>query len=252
MVRPLCSLAGVLLLAGCGQPWKTDPNVSRPDDPVSGPVLARNIAGLMADLDERVAKGGLPGAAKDQMIAEYLDRTLAGIDPQRVPDDECWQFGDAYRLKGEWKVAMQLYQRAVASAKDEDRSVNDRLRLARAMAHFGEHENAIKTARSTFEASPTNKAPILMAVLYEIVPEAKGKGADKEYAQLLLDAVRQHQETIVDANSPEGAAFLETRVVHIRAAYILAASMLSVADEQDAARTAIEDAQKAAAAVTKI
>lgn len=250
MARPHYSLAILLVLAGCSQPWKTDPNVSHAGVPVSGSVLARNIAGLMADLDERIAKGAVKASEKDALVADYLDRELAGIDPKRIRDDECWQFGDAYRLKGDWKTAKGLYERAVSSAKNEDRSVNDRLRLARAMAHFGENEAAIQTVRSTFTANPSNKAPILMAVLYEIVPEAKGDG--KEFARLLVDAVAQHQKTIVDPETPEGAAFLETRSVHVRAALLLAASLYAKAGDQETARSVVERAERLSGEVARI
>lgn len=251
-MRLRSSVLLLVVLAGCAQPWKQDPNVSVPGRPVSGDVLARNIAGLMADLDEREAKGAISAADREAVLQGFLERTLEPVVPEQVPDGECWQFGDAYRLRGDWEQATKLYERAVKAAHTEDRKVNDSLRLARALAHAGRHEEAIAMARSTFDASETNKAPILMAVLYEIVPEAGSNAPKKDYAVLLLDAIAQHRQTVVDAGSPEGAAFLETRSVHIRKAYVAAANLLMESGDRQAAREALLKAEQTSTEVARI
>jgi hypothetical protein len=81
--------------------------------------------------------------------------------------------------------------------------------------------------------------PILMSVLYEIVPEAQGKGRDTDLARLLEDAIPQHKATVVDAGSEAGRAFLLARPLHVHKAWIKIAQLYQAAGKEDLARKAI-------------
>lgn len=240
-----------LVCAGCARTWTSDPN-QRAGGLVDGDVLARNLAAVVTDLDERVARGEATPEVREQRLKEYLDRTLKGVDPGKVPAVWAWQYGDAYRLKGEWEEAGRLYERSLAAAKDEDRRVNDSLRLARVRAHQGRHDEAIKLVRATFDAPPPDKGAILMAVVYEIVPEGRGTGPKKEYAKLLAEAVRQHEATVVAVGTSSGAAFLEARPAHVRRAYLMAAELALAAGDRDLARQYLGRSEEAASRSAKL
>jgi hypothetical protein len=107
-----------------------DPNEPAPGETVTGTVLLANVRDIMNNLDDRAFRGEITAKQRDDLLQREISRMLRDIDPPSVPDDQAWQFGDAYRLAGKWDVAKTLYTRAVKRAKSKDRIVNDTLRLA--------------------------------------------------------------------------------------------------------------------------
>jgi hypothetical protein len=84
---------------------------------------------------------------------------------------------------------------------------------------LGQLPDAFKTARQAFNAAPEASAPILPAVLLEMVPAARGKGHDEELAELLEEAIGKHMATVVDPGTVAGVAFLAARPHHVRNAW---------------------------------
>jgi hypothetical protein len=113
--------------------------------------------------------------------------------------------------------------------------VNDALHLAEALAYLGRVPEAIATARTTFNAAPSDKVPILYGVLYEIAPAAQGHGRDAELAGLLDEAIRQADLTQVDPNTPAGGQYVTARPHHIRNARRLAAELFLKAGKNEEA-----------------
>jgi hypothetical protein len=79
-------------------------------------------------------------------------------------------------------------------------------------------QEAIQIAREVLNAKPQESAPILPAVLLEIVPSAEGQGVDLELAQLLVDAIKKHLSTIVDMSTDPGTMFMQARPFHVKKA----------------------------------
>jgi len=228
-----------LVLGGCQYKSPPDPNETPPGQEVSGELLLKNINETMHLLDDRLAKGEIDKQSHDSLLKREVAKMLKPVDVPNIPPSQAWQFGDAFRLADDWKTASTLYAAAVKIAKTDDRFVNDTLRLARAEAHLGDVAGAIKSCRSTFRVGPLDKAPILLAILYEVVPEATGKGKDLELAKLLEDAIGQHELTIVDAKSEAGKAFLVARPAHVHNAWIRIARFYQAAGKDAEARQAI-------------
>ncbi|MBS1713596.1 MAG: hypothetical protein JST30_04595 [Armatimonadetes bacterium] len=228
-----------MLVAGCSNGKIPDPNDPPVGQTISGTVLLANVQDVMNNLDERTFRREITPVQRDEMLQRVVKQMLKDVDVPDVPEEEAWQFGDAYRIAGDWETAKVLYERAVKRAKSKDRIVNDKLRLARAQAHLGPVEKAIATARSTFDSGAKDKGPILMSVLYEIVPEGQGKGKDMALAKLLEDAIPQHKATIVDPRSEAGKAFLLARPLHVHKAWIKIAQLYQAAGREDLARKAI-------------
>lgn len=245
VIKFLWTSLACMVVAGCASEVIPDPNDPASDELVSGEILLRNINEASQGLEERVATGEISRTKKEQLLQAMVKSMLKDIDLKHVSKKEAWQFGDAYRLAGDWATAKTLYVKAVSSATNNDRLVNDSLRLARVQAHQGEVTAAITTSRSTFKVAPEDKAPILMAVLYEVVPEAVGKGHDEELAKLIEEAISQHEQTIVDAKKEPGRAFLVARPLHVHNAWIRIARLYQSAGNMKEAQRAIQMEEKA-------
>ncbi|MCW5938385.1 MAG: hypothetical protein KF884_07460 [Fimbriimonadaceae bacterium] len=230
-------------MAGCQSVVLPDPNTPVANSALEGEILLRNIQDAASILDNRVTNGELTQEQRDVLLRKQIDKYLADVQWSEVPDHDAWRLGDALRISGDWSRALQMYERAVAVAKSNDRFVNDSLRLARAQAKLGRAMDAIETARTTFRVPPQDKAPILMAVVYEIAPLARGLGHDSDLAKLVEEAVPQHMQTLVDPNTKPGEDFLRARPTHVRQAWILAAQLYGQAGLTDQARRCIEKAE---------
>ncbi len=240
----MISVVGVL---GCKSQQLPDPNDLEPGQLWAGDIIQRNVTELANGLEIRVVRGEITSKERDAIQAKEIGEILQSVDPTKVPSSQAWQYGDAYRMGGQWKVAESLYERALTADGTVDRKVNDTLRLSRVKAHLGKFEEAIILAKSTFLVQPSEKAPIMMAVLYEIVPEMEGKNHDEELAELLEDSIKQHEQTIVDEKSDSGKAFIKARPVHVHKAWIKAAQLYQMSGKVDDARRAIlqdEESQK--------
>ncbi len=225
-------------VAGCH--LVTPPN---PNDPVvianDPDRMLRNIEFIGDSLDYRMATGEITQEQKDAYMRAFVSSYTSKIDPTKIDPAKAWKYGDVYRSAGDWNEAYRLYRVAVDAASTEDRRVNDRLKLARTAAMLGKVDEAISMARSTFDAPPTDKAPILPAVLFEIVPAAQGKGKDVELARLLEDAVAQHNQTIVDPRDEAGARFMNAKTTLVRRAWQRALVLYQASSDPNLAREAL-------------
>jgi hypothetical protein len=208
-----------LLCAGCHWGVPPDPNDPRTAGLLKPDVLRQDLAGASDALMERVQKGEIDDAKYKELMAKAANSLLDQVDIGQIPPAQAWQYGDVYITARRWKDARRALEIAVKAAKDDDRRVNDNLRLARVLAELGEVPAAVKTARSTFNVTDTGAAPILPATLLEIVPAGAGKGDDAELAALLEDAIACEQRTIVDAKTIPGQSFLVARPHHVRNAW---------------------------------
>lgn len=229
---------------GCKAEELPDPNDPVAGQLVPGDILLRNVNEVADSLDMRVFKGELSQKERDAFLQREVKKMLQGVKPTEIPPKQAWQYGDAFRVADDWQTAQSLYTTAVKVATTADRRVNDNLKLARVQAHFGQVDQAVATCRSLFTVKPEEKAPILMAVLYEIVPESEGKGKNKEIARLLEDSIKQHEETLIDEKSLGGKAFLMARPLHIHKAWIKVAQLYQKEGLVDDARRAIEQDEK--------
>jgi tetratricopeptide (TPR) repeat protein len=228
MIRIAVALVLSLLLVGCffwfsnslshvGTP--SDPNDPRQAGILTPEVLRRLIAGASDSLLERVRSGEITDAQYKDFLAKAAQEYLSKVPIDRIPPARAWEYGEIYITARRWPDARKALEIAVKAAKNEDRRVNDNLRLARVLAEMGEVEQAIKTARSVFDTNDNAAAPILPATLLEIVPAGAGKGKDPELAALLEEAIKCEMRTIVDPNSQPGKDFLLARPFHVRNAW---------------------------------
>lgn len=228
-----------LPLGGCYFAQLPDPNEIQGVSSIDPAVMQRNIGVAYQTLGARVAKGQITEAEKMARIQEMAQGIVSYVDPATVADAEAWRFADLYRQAGDLKTSRELYERAVTVAVDEDRRVNDTLQLARVMAEQGDVKFAVETARKTFDTPATEKAPILMAVLYEIIPAAIGTDDNVVLAQLLEDAIGQQLLVQVDSETEAGKAFLVASEVHREKAWDQVFRLYSKAGRDDLLKRAI-------------
>lgn len=249
--RPVSLALVSLLLVGCRVVQFPDPN--EPAAVASRPEIAlQNIREAYRILANRVYKRQITTAERDEKIKQLVDLYADAIKIDQVPPEKAWQFADLLRQAGRWEDAYKLLQTAVKVAPDDDRFVNDSLQLARVAAHLGKVDEAIAGCRSTFKVSETQKAPIMMSVLYEVVPEGLGKGKDMELAKLLEDSILQHEQTIVDPGTEAGKEFLASRPHHIKNAWSKVVQIYANADRKDLAREALGRMEKAGGQQAKV
>lgn len=237
-------LAGSVLIAGGCQSGKLpDPN-SEEEIANYPEIMMRNLVNWRTRLDRKVAKRELTPQQRDAMMAERTNEYLQLITPQMATEENAWIYGDLFRDGGRWEEAYQLYDAARKAAKTEDRRVNDNLRFARAAAKLKKHDEALAAVKSTFDTPPEEKAPILPAVLYEVVPAAEEdkKAPYKEYAKMLEEAIKQHLLTQVDASTDPGKAFLGAKPTHISKAWSKVVGLYQAGGDLAAARAAIKRA----------
>lgn len=231
------------LLAGCNFTAPPDPNDPSDVDVIQIEVLRRNLNWASQAVNERVEQGEISDEEGKKLLADSARRLLAKVKIDKINPAEAWEYGDIFRTAKEWELAMRAFNVAVDFArkmKDEDRRVNDTLRLAEAMGRLDKVDEAIKTVRLTFDTIPTCKAPILLAVLYEVVPACEDKKKDTELAKLLEEAVFQHEQVVVDPNSEPGKAFMMAKMHHLRNAWEKVVRLYRDAGEEDQARQAFE------------
>jgi len=237
-------LAAGFFVSGCRMVQYPNPRMPDVTGYIDPDVLNADLDAYAEGLSRRVALRELTPEQQDKFLRDYLSETLKKIKWDSIPADDAWKFGDAFRKVRNWDEAYKLYKAAVAAATNEDRRVNDRLRLAQASAALGKVDEAITWVRSTFDAQPGGKAPILYSVLYEVVPNAQGKSRDKELAGLLEEAITQSMQTVVDANSQVGRDFLAAREVHIRRAWLMVIRLYQDAGDVQKARETIGKSEK--------
>jgi tetratricopeptide (TPR) repeat protein len=242
-MKPTLPLSCLLLLSlyGCQSGQLDDPNSLENIQGEPARMMA-NLREARETLDMRVAKNQLTSQQRDQLMLEKTKKYLEITDKGDVTDENAWIYGDLYRDAGMWKEAFSLYDRARKAAKNEDRRVNDNLRFSRAAGQIGKVKDAIAAVRSTFSTPPKEKAPILPALIFEVIPSCEGKGSDLELARLLEEGISQHNATVVDAETDPGKAFLIARPAHIQRAFTKVVDLYVKAGRRDLARQAIRRA----------
>lgn len=241
-VRIFCPLLGLVFIAGCQTGVLEDPN-----DPVAAGIMApdvirRQLKGTSDMLMDRVNNGQLSDQQFKELIAKRANELLKDLPLDKVDPARAWEYGEVFKTAQKWDLAKQAEEIAVANAiktKNEDRRVNDLLRLALAKAHLNDVTGAIEDAEKTLNVAPEGSAPILPGVLLEIVPAARGKGHDPELAQLLEKAIGKHMNTVVDPNTEAGKAFLFARPHHVRAAWQLIVELYAKAGKNAEATAAL-------------
>jgi hypothetical protein len=243
MKLPIWLLGVGLLAAGCRTGTLPDPN--DPHDVVAQKpeVLRRNLNSASDMLNQRKDRGEITDEEYHNRLKQYAQGLLKENDVKQIPAEQAYLYAEVLLTAEQWEKAKAVLQEAVKYAlesKNQDRRVNDSLRLARVEAELGHIPEAVEITRTTFSAGVLDKAPILPAVLYEIVPAAKSHlGKDGAIvADLLRDAIKQHEEVLVDEKLEAGRAFLIARPHHIRVAWEEAARLYSTAGKQDDARQA--------------
>lgn len=242
-MKPILPLTCLLLLAlgGCQSGQLDDPNTL--DNIKGDPArMMANLREARETLDMRVAKNQLSPEQRDQAMLQKTKAYLEITEEGDVTDENAWIYGDLFRDAGDWKKAYELYNRARKAAKNEDRRVNDNLRYARAAGQVGKVKEAIAAVRSTFNTPPKEKAPILPALIFEVIPSCEGKGSDLDLARLLEEGIGQHNATVVDAETDPGKAFLIARPAHIQRAFTKIVDLYVKAGRRDLARQAIRRA----------
>jgi tetratricopeptide (TPR) repeat protein len=189
---------------------------------VSAEQLQINMQNTYERLEKRVTTGEITAQQSKEQLKAYANQIADSLDVERLVSDDLWRYGEIFRTAERWDLALATYELAVKQAKTEDRRVNDSLRLAQCLAIKGDVEKAIEVARGTFTAPPEEKAPILLGIYLELAPVARGKGKDKDLAQLIVDATAQHMQARVDPTTEGGKAFLEVQKSHIIRAQQLA------------------------------
>jgi tetratricopeptide (TPR) repeat protein len=236
------ALLCLALLAGCRTGTLPDPNQPG-DSQVSPEVLRKNLQAVSDALVDRRLKGEIDNNQYRELLAKAAAELVKQYDLKEVDPSEAWQYGEVLRAARNWSAAKEMLQIAVRHAKlvkNEDRRVNDTLRLAESMAHLGQVQESIVTAREVLDAKPTDSAPILMAVFYELAPVAKGRSHDAELAELLEAAIRKHLATRVNLESQPGRDFMAARSYHVRGAYALLTELYTNLGETAKARKALE------------
>lgn len=224
-------------LSGCHFGTFPDPNDPKLAGDAQPEVLRRQVKGASDALFARQMAGEISEKQFQDLLAQFSDDLLKSTPVESVDPDKAWEYAEVYRTARKWKEAETTYRIAVKAAKDDDRRVNDSLFLAEALAQQGKIDEAISSARSTFDTTGPYKAPILYAVLYQIVPGGKRKGKDAELARLLEDAIRQSDLVEVDESTESGKAFKFALPHHQHNARELAAKLyLGVGKAADAER----------------
>lgn len=220
-----------------------DPNDPRQAGVISAGVLRQQLRGISDSLVAREQRREITKEQFDDYMAKAANGLLDQVKLDKIEPKNAWEYGELFTTARRWRDAKAAYEVAVKAAKNEDRRVNDNLRLARSMAELGEVPEAVRTARKTFDTPDEAAAPILPATLLEIVPAAENKGHDAELAGLLEEAIRCEARTIVDPKSPPGRDFLMARPHHIRHAWEKAIDLYTAAGSKAKAAEAVAKMQ---------
>lgn len=199
-----------------------DPNLPGPDGQRSIATLESELRQMWRVVEGRRARKRLTDEQADRIFREFARERASAIKIEQIPLDEAFRYGEIFRAARLWSAGRIVFRAAVNVAPNEDRRVNDTLRLAHCEAELGNVTEAVRLVRSTFDAPPGNKPPILLATYLEIVPALEGKAPGPDLAQLLRETMRQHQLAKVVEGSEPGRQFLLAREHHLRQAEALA------------------------------
>lgn len=236
----------LLFLGGCQVAPPLDPNDPSEVGVVAPEVLERGVKWAWDAASVRVELGEISEAEAQAYTRKRADDLVSHVDVAKVPDDQAFAYGQVFRTAQRWTDAETLFRRALKASKNDDGRVNSALRLAQALAHLRRVDEAIAAARGVFDVPDQETAPILPAVLYEIVPAASRQGRDKELADLLVEAIRQHERTIVDPATDAGKTFFLAKPTHIHRAWRTAIALYRSAGRDDLAERAAQSRAGAA------
>lgn len=229
---------GLVLTAGCAVKSPPDPNNPSAVGNLQPEVLQRNLRWASDMVNDRVAREEITTEEGKKLLSRYAGELVEQVDFRQMSDAQAWKYADVFRTAERWELAEKALERAVAHASkvhNQDRLVNDTLRLAQAQANLGKYVEAMKTARSIFSVPDKDKAPILLSVLYEIAPAIRGHGHDAELASLIEDAIAEHMKVVVDAEKEEGQAFLAAKSHHLRKAWTAVLDLYRAAGQEEKA-----------------
>ncbi len=232
-LRKILLLPIAIISIGCQSSTLPNPNDPADVGALSPDNLRDQLTSISDALNIHRTKREITEKEYHELLKEAADRLLIGYDSAKIDPLKAWKYGEALITAEKWSEAKIAYEIAVASARafhNEDRRVNDTLRLARVLGETGHVAEAIKTARTVFNAKPVDAAPILFGVQYEIVKASRGKGKDVELAHLVEDAIAITMRVEVDPNSDAGRSFINLRPRHIGQAWGTIASLYKAAN----------------------
>ena len=196
-------------------------------------TVRRNLLWANEMLIEREVRHEISASESRQYIALRAKELITDLDITRIPQSAAWEYGEIFRTAEDWPTAEVLLKRALIKPVNEDRRVNDSLRLAQVEAHLNHIPEALRLAESTFNTPDAQGAPVLYGVYLDLAPVARGKGYDVPLGQLILGAVAVEKRTTVDAKTQAGAAFIGARRYHMFKALKLAAELFHGAGRDD-------------------
>lgn len=209
-------ILGLGLVAGCRSIPPPDPNDPAEVGLVQPDVLMRNLKWASDAANARVETGEITRAQAKEIVSQYARDLTAHISMARVREGRAWEYAEVFRAARQWDKAREAFEIAIRHPQNENRRVNDNLRLAHVYANLNMLPEAIERARSVFDAEPKERAPLIPALILEIVPAGRGKGHDAELAKLLEEALPLWNDTVVDETSQSGRDFMIAKPFHIR------------------------------------
>lgn len=239
-MRRAALLAALLVVVGCKTGRLPDPNDPK-EVPLTASVVSKQLLALNDNLYTRWRKKEFDEETYHKLLSQGANEIISDVRLDAMDPTEIWQYAEVLRTAHQWKAAEAALNLAVRSAKlskNEDRRINDSLRLAHVQAKLGKYKEAIATTRSTFNVGPADAVPVLMGTLYEIVPAARGHKHDIELAKLLEDAIGVNLRAVVDENTDAGRAFILARPSHVRKAWGTVVDLYESAGRADLASEA--------------
>ena len=240
--KSLLVLGLASVVAGCSLNPPPDPNnplnVSQLD---RANVLHQNIKSAADFLEQRVETGEITDAQRLALLSQKASELLADGDAQNCRPADAWIYGDLLITSGQYDKAIPVLRKAVKyaeSVKDDDRRVNDSLRLARSLAETGQTEAALDEVQAVIDSKPHDPGPVLPAVLLQITPISQGKGHDEQLAKILEESIHEHLRMQVDATTVPGKMFLIARRHHITRAWLEIIRLLKNSGHASAATAA--------------
>lgn len=217
-------LVGLLAfgMTGCKTGHIKDPNDPADVGRVDPSTLRGNLQTINESLALRLARREITKNQYRELTVKAAVELMTDIETTTIREKDAWQYGEILKNARRWKQAETTLRMAVEFAiktKNDDRRVNDSLRLATVLGELKRPKEAIKMARSVFDAPPNQLAPILLGVYLEIVPATRNQGQDAELAQLIAEAIDCHRRVVVDKNTDAGHTFEIARNFHIARAY---------------------------------
>jgi hypothetical protein len=211
----------MIAVSGCEFAPPPDPNDPTDVELMEPKVMMRQLRWASDAANGRVDKGELTETRAKEMVAKEARTLIETVKLESIPQDQVWEYAELCRTGELWDVAAKLFPIAIQHAKEttnEDRRINDTLRFAHVLAQQGKVKEAIAMAKGTLTAKPTDRAPLLPAILLEVVPAAKGKKLDKELADLLNETIEVYDKTEIDITTQAGLDFTNAKPYLIRKA----------------------------------